>query len=89
MLQKDDDYNITLQSDKIIPVRITIKIVKNRNPYLVIANLATHFGVEVNTISALSVREKQSSWFKLELMGTRKQIDSALIYLSALEISLS
>jgi hypothetical protein len=87
MVQQEKDNKAILQRNPILPVRITIKIVKNRNPYRIVGNLATHFGLEVNTVATLSDKEQQCSWFDLELLGTQKQIDSALIYLSALKIS--
>jgi hypothetical protein len=55
----------------------------------IISNLIAHFDLEVNILAAfLGKTTERRGWFDLELRGTAEQIDSALIYLSIIDIPL-
>lgn len=79
------------QSDHNRPVetRIRIRIPKQYHQEPVISYLTSQLNLKVNIIAAfLGVNAKDDGWFDLQLCGSSQQIDSALIYLSDLDVEI-
>lgn len=69
--------------------RIRVRIPKQYHQEPVISRLASDYGLQVNIIGAiLGQNAKEDGWFDLLLKGTPQQIDSALIYLSDLDVEI-
>ncbi|HEY9862726.1 MAG TPA: NIL domain-containing protein [Candidatus Obscuribacterales bacterium] len=69
--------------------RIRVRIPKEYHQEPVISRLASNYGLQVNIIGAiLGQNAKEDGWFDLLLKGTPQQIDSALIYLSDLDVEI-
>ena len=59
----------------------------NKEP--VISRLVSHHGVTVNIAAALlGPNGRDDGWFDLELRGTSRQIQSALIYLHEMDLEI-
>jgi hypothetical protein len=53
----------------------------------IISNLIAHFNLEVNILAAfLGKTTERRGWFELQLRGTELEIESALVYLSVIDI---
>lgn len=82
----------TLQLDKSehnrpTEARIRVKIPKKYHYEPIISRLASQHDLEVNILSAmLGANAEGDGWFDLLLRGSSQEIDSALIYLSDLDI---
>lgn len=75
----------TYQSDS----RIRVRIPKEYHQEPVISRLASDYGLQVNIIGAiLGQNAREDGWFDLLLKGTPQQIDSAMIYLSDLDVEI-
>lgn len=91
MIHNNQTLEIEPESDLEDPrptqTRIRIRIPKEYHHEPVISNLISQEGLKV-TISAavLGGNARGDGWFNLLLEGTPKQIDSALIYLSDLDV---
>jgi hypothetical protein len=81
-----DTRNEASKKQKLLQVRIGIQIPQKKHPYSIISNLNAYFHLEVNILGALRDWEEGSRWLDIELNGSAKQIDSALIYLSAIKV---
>ncbi|MEG4990022.1 NIL domain-containing protein [Microcoleus sp. BR0-C5] len=69
--------------------RIRIRIPKEYHQEPVISNLISEYGLTVNFNAALlGVKTLDDGWFDLELNGTSKQIETALIYLNDLDVEI-
>ncbi|OKH25137.1 ABC transporter [Hydrococcus rivularis NIES-593] len=67
--------------------RIRIRIPKNYHHEPIISHLISQHQLEVNILAALlGVNARDDGWFDLQLQGKSEQIDSALIYLSELNV---
>jgi ABC-type methionine transport system ATPase subunit len=67
--------------------RIRIRIPQKYQDAPVISNLASHHNLDINILAAvLGKNGIGDGWFDLQLNGHSEQIDSALIYLSELDI---
>lgn len=72
---------------RLIEKRIRLRIDKEYHQEPVISRLVSNFQLTVNISAALLSSEGgESGWFDLELRGTEAQIDSALVYLSELDL---
>jgi ABC-type methionine transport system ATPase subunit len=70
-----------------IKTRIRIRVPKQYHQEPVISNLISAHGLTVNFNAALlGVKTHDDGWFDLELNGTTKQIENALIYLNDLDV---
>lgn len=69
--------------------RIRIRVPKEYHQEPVISNLISEYGLKVNFNAALlGGKNSDDGWFDLELNGTAKQIESALIYLNDLDVEI-
>ena len=69
--------------------RIRIRVPKEYHQEPVISNLISEYGLTVNFNAALlGVKTSDDGWFDLELNGTARQIESALIYLNDLDVEI-
>ncbi len=69
--------------------RIRVRIPKGYHQEPIISHLVSDYNLQVNIIGAiLGQNAKEDGWFDLLLKGTSQQIDSALIYLSDLDIEI-
>lgn len=76
-------------ADRPTRTRIRIRIPKEYNDQPVISRLVSHHGVTVNIAAALlGANARDDGWFDLELRGTSRQIQSALIYLDEMDLEL-
>ena len=84
------NYTDTLESEpahRFTQTRIRIQIPRQYYSEPVISYLASNHHLEVTIFAALlSGNCQESGWFDLQLRGTTQQIDSALIYLSDLNV---
>lgn len=79
----------SLETDRPTQTRIRIRIPKEYNDEPVISRLVSHHGVTVNIAAALlGANARDDGWFDLELRGTGRQIQSALIYLDELDLEI-
>ena len=70
-------------------IRIRIQIPKQYHQEPVISRLISDHGLTVNLNAALlSANEYNDGWFDLELIGTNRQIQSALIYLAEMNVEI-
>lgn len=68
-------------------VRIKIRIPKKFQGVPIISQLTAKFGLQVNIFRAiLGANGEGDGWFDLILKGKQEEIDSALIYLSELDV---
>ncbi len=68
-------------------VRIALRIPRTFHQEPVISQLASRHNLEVNILAAILGKNAEGDgWFDLQLRGDSQQIDSALIYLSDLNI---
>ncbi|MEG4029409.1 MULTISPECIES: NIL domain-containing protein [unclassified Microcoleus] len=83
ILQSDSRDNRPTQT------RIRIRIPKEYHQEPVISHLISEYGLTVNFNAALlGVKTLDDGWFDLELNGTSKQIETALIYLNDLDVEI-
>lgn len=69
--------------------RIRLRIPKNYHQEPVISRLVSDYQLTVNIVSALLGANAQGDgWFDLELRGKAAQIDSAIVYLSELDLEI-
>jgi ABC-type methionine transport system ATPase subunit len=74
-------------AQRLTETRLRIQIPRQYHSEPVISFLASNHHLEVTILAALlSANCKESGWFDLQLRGTTQQIDSALIYLSDLNV---
>lgn len=67
--------------------RIRIRIPKTYHQEPVISRLVSDYGLTVNiTAALLGANARDDGWFDLELNGPVRQIDSALTYLTELDL---
>lgn len=81
----------TLQLDqpdhRLTQRRLRIRIPKKYQQEPVLSNLVSQQGLQLNiTAALLGGNALGDGWFDLRLQGTSQQIDSALIYLSDLDV---
>jgi ABC-type methionine transport system ATPase subunit len=75
--------------DRPTHARVRLRIPKQYNDQPVISRLVSHHGVTVNiTAALLGANARDDGWFDLELRGTSRQIQSALIYLDEMDIEM-
>lgn len=75
--------------DRPTQTRIRLRIPKQYNDEPVISRLVSHHGVTVNISAALlGPNGRDDGWFDLELRGTNRQIQSALIYLDEMDLEI-
>lgn len=66
---------------------IRLRVPKEYHQEPVISRLSSDYGLEVNILGAvLGQYAREDGWFDLQLKGTPQQINSAMIYLSDLDI---
>jgi hypothetical protein len=69
--------------------RIRLRIPRQLSNEPIISRLISHHGVTVNIAAALlGANGRDDGWFDLELRGTSRQIESALIYLDELDLEI-
>jgi ABC-type methionine transport system ATPase subunit len=69
--------------------RVRIRIPKEYHQEPVISRLVSNHGVTVNIAAALlGSNARDDGWFDLELSGTKRQIQSALIYLDEMDLEI-
>ncbi|MBW4649795.1 MAG: NIL domain-containing protein [Kastovskya adunca ATA6-11-RM4] len=74
-------------ADRPTQTRIRIRIPKEYNDEPIISRLVSHHGVTVNIAAALlGANARDDGWFDLELRGSNRQIQSALIYLDEMDL---
>jgi ABC-type methionine transport system ATPase subunit len=92
MIIDDTDTNQTesITSDnRPTKTRVRIRIPKEYHQEPVISRLVSHHGVTVNIAAALlGSNARDDGWFDLELSGTNRQIQSALIYLDEMDLEI-
>lgn len=87
-LQLDNNTDV-LGADRPTQTRIRIRIPKEYNDEPVISRLVSHHGLTVNISAALlGANARDDGWFDLELRGTSRQIQSALIYLDEMDLEI-
>ncbi len=87
-LQVDKNTDV-LGADRPTQTRIRIRIPKEYNNEPVISRLVSHHGLTVNISAALlGANARDDGWFDLELRGTSRQIQSALIYLDEMDLEI-
>lgn len=70
-------------------IRLMVRIPKDYHHDPVISNLASQYNLSVNILGAmLGANAQGDGWFDLQLSGKYAQIDSALIYLSDLDVEI-
>lgn len=70
-------------------VRIAVRIPRNFYQEPIISQLASRHHLEVNIVAAILGKSGEGDgWFDLQLRGDSHQIDSALVYLSDLDIEI-
>jgi len=78
-----------LGADRPTQTRIRLRIPKQYNQEPVISRLVSDHGVTVNIAAALlGPNGRDDGWFDLELRGTSRQIQSALIYLHEMDLEM-
>lgn len=81
--------NNEIGSNRPTYTRIRVRIPKEYNDEPVISRLVSHHGVTVNIAAALlGANARDDGWFDLELRGTNRQIQSALIYLNEMDLEI-
>lgn len=70
-------------------LRIRIRIPKEYQEEPILSRLISEHGLTVNLNAALlSANIKNDGWFDLDLKGTKRQIDSGVIYLNDLDVEI-
>lgn len=70
-----------------VQTRIKIKIPKQYHHEPIISYLTSHHSLKIDILAAmLGANAQGDGWFDLQLIGTSQAIDSALIYLSDLDV---
>jgi ABC-type methionine transport system ATPase subunit len=70
-------------------IRIALRIPRSFHQEPIISQLASRHNLEVNIVAAILGKSAEGDgWFDIQLRGNSKQIDSALIYLSDLNIEI-
>ncbi len=78
-----------LQNQRLTQTRIRVRISQKYHQEPVISNLVSEKGLKVNISAAiLGGNAKGDGWFDLRLEGTAQQINSALMYLSDLNVEI-
>lgn len=78
-----------LGADRPTEIRIRIRIPQEYNNEPIISRLVSNHGVTVNIAAAIfSANGGDDGWFDLELRGTSRQIQSALIYLDEMDLEI-
>lgn len=68
-------------------LQIRLRVPKEYHREPVISKLSSDYNLEVNILGALlGQNAREDGWFDLQLKGTPQQINSAMIYLSDLDI---
>lgn len=68
-------------------IQIRLRVPKEYHGEPVISKLSSDYNLEVNILGALlGQNAREDGWFDLQLKGTPQQINSAMIYLSDLDI---
>jgi ABC-type methionine transport system ATPase subunit len=66
---------------------ITLRVPQTYHHEPIVSNFVSEHGLTVNiTAALLGENTKQDGWFNLELVGTDRQIQSALVYLEELDL---
>lgn len=87
-LLQEDNQNSEL-ADRRTTTRVRIRIPKEYHEDPVISRLVSEHGVVVNINAALlGANARDDGWFDLELRGTSRQIQSALIYLEEMDLEI-
>lgn len=88
-LSQKSDITTSAGDNRPTKTRIKIRIPKNFHEEPVISRLVSDHGVTVNIAGALlGANARDDGWFDLELLGTKTQIQSALIYLDELNLEI-
>jgi ABC-type methionine transport system ATPase subunit len=75
------------QRDRLMQIALQLRIPQKYHSEPVISKLAADFDIKLNIIAAILGKDgRGDGWFDLQLEGNSRQIDSALIYLSELDI---
>jgi ABC-type methionine transport system ATPase subunit len=83
-LESDRDRN-----NRKTQMRLRIRIPKTNYQEPVISNLISQYHLDINILAAfLGVEARDDGWFDLQLNGEAEQINSALIYLSDLDVEI-
>ena len=78
-----------LGADRPTKTRIRLRIPKQYNEEPIISRLVSDHGVTVNISAALlGSNGRDDGWFDLELRGTSRQIQSAVIYLHEMDLEM-
>lgn len=73
--------------DRSTQIHLQLRIPQKYYLEPVISRLVADFNLKLNIIAAILGKDGQGDgWFDLELKGNHRQIDSALVYLSELDI---
>lgn len=81
--------NLLSDDDRPTHLRIRIRIPKEYQEEPIISRLISEYKLTVNLNAALlSANIKNDGWFDLDLRGTKRQIDSAMIYLNDLDVEI-
>lgn len=74
---------------QIIQKRIRIRIPKHYHQEPVISRLVSHYNLTVNiTAAVLGANANGDGWFDLDVKGTNAEIESAMTYLSELDLEI-
>jgi ABC-type methionine transport system ATPase subunit len=77
----------TEPDQRVTQTRVRLRIPKTYHQEPVISRLVSHYGVIVNiTAAILGANARDDGWFDLELRGSVRQINSALLYLNELDL---
>lgn len=77
------------EDDRPTKTRVRIRIPKQYQEEPVISRLISHHGVTVNIAAALlGANARDDGWFDLELIGTTRQLQSALTYLDEMDLEI-
>jgi len=74
--------------DSVTKVRIKIKIPQTYQNEPVLSRLTSEHGLIFNITKAILGGKHQEYWLDLELIGTPKQIESAIAYLLKLQVKI-
>ncbi|HAG80923.1 MAG TPA: ABC transporter [Cyanobacteria bacterium UBA12227] len=90
-LEPDSALDLNVRDRRITKTCVRVRIPKRYQQEPVLSNLISQQGLKVNIKTAIlgtvwGGNAQGDGWFDLQLQGTVKQIDSALIYLSDLDI---
>ncbi|WP_019502393.1 NIL domain-containing protein [Pseudanabaena sp. PCC 6802] len=66
---------------------ITLRVPQTHHQEPIVSNFVSEHGLTVNiTAALLGENTREDGWFNLELVGTDRQIQSALVYLEELDL---